>query len=468
MRASARVFIYGTFEDAVVASTLKSEKWHPIHQTPSRLYYLMDTRYYDAFETAPRVDIEKLQEQKLLAQLKRTVDCQPLLREVWRKAGVAPTDIRSVADFKARAPFIDKDMVRDWRDAHNDPFGGILACNSESVSCIGSSSGTTGDATLYAYQWHVPGSWIMHPRQLWELGLRPGDYAVDLAMSIRGISFQIYVEMGVTPLLVDHDPRELRRLLDLSRRYKPKYLFMLSSPLILALEQLEREGVAVADAWSSYEAIVFGGEPLSPRLRGLCDRWGMKIYQLTSLGDSGTAIECRERNGFHAYEDFALVEIIDPQTGVELGDGERGELVVTNLVDPTAPLIRFRSGDLARVTRKPCGCGRTHSRYWIEGRAGDELVIAGKSIIPLDIWTAIESIEACAAGLFQIIRPQRDVSELRLRVGHDGSCEPTALAKRLADIVEAKVGLLPEIELVPNAELLKLGPPHKIPRVSKK
>jgi phenylacetate-CoA ligase len=428
----------------------------------------MDSRYYDSFETAPRAEIEKLQERKLLDQLARVVDRQPLLRDLWQKAGVAPADIRSLADFKARAPFMDKDMIRAWRDEHDDPFGGILACDASDVNSIGSSSGTTGDATLFAYRWHVPGSWIFHPRQLWELGLRPGDYAVDFVFNTRGVTFEMYVDMGVIPLLVDHDPSDLRRLLDLSRRYRPKFLFMLSSPMILALEQLEREGAAVADAWSSYEAIVFGGEPLSPRLRGVCERWGMKIYQMTSLGDSGTAFECRERSGFHAFDDYALIEVVDPQTGAAVADGERGEMVATNLVDPTAPLIRYRTGDLARMTHAPCACGRTHTRYWIDGRAGDELIIDGHSIIPLDVWSAIESVSECSAGLFQIIRPQRQMDVLKLRVGYDGSCDIATLTKRVATTVTAKLGVVPEIELVPNAELLKLGPPHKIPRVSKK
>lgn len=225
----------------------------------------------------------------------------------------------------------------------------------------------------------------------------------------------------------------------------------------------------MADAWSSYEAIVFGGEPLSPRLRGVCERWGMKIYLMTSLGDSGTAFECRERSGFHAFEDFALIEVIDPQTGMPVADGGRRELVVTNLVDPTAPLIRYRTEDLVRMVTEPCACGRTHARFWVDGRAGDELVIAGRSTPSARYLDAIESIGECSAGLFQIIRPQRQMNVLKLRVGHDGSLDAAALTKRVAaTTIEAKFGLTPEIELVPNAELLKLGPPHKIPCVSKK
>ena len=428
----------------------------------------MESRYYDSLETAPRAEIERLQERKLLSQLADVVPQQPLLRDLWQKAGVTMSDIRSVADFQTRAPFMDKDMIRAWRDEHDDPFGGILACDPTELSSLGSSSGTTGDATLFAYRRQVPGSWIFHSGQLWELGLRPGDFAVDLTMSTRGIGYEMYTKMGAIPLLVDHDPGDLLRLIELSRKYRPKMLFMISSPLLIALEQLEGDGVDIAEAFSSYEAVIFGGEPLSTRLKSVCARWKMPIYQMSSLGDSGTGFECRERDGFHVYDDLALAEIIDPETGAPLGDGERGELVVTNLSDKTAPLIRYRTGDLVRLTREPCACGRTQSRYWVLGRAGDELVIDGRSVIPIDIWSAVETIEECSAGLFQIIRPHRSVDVLRLRVGHRNATNLQELEQRVSAAVEASLGIRPEVELVPNAELLKLGPPHKIPRVAKK
>ena len=200
---------------------------------------------------------------------------------------------------------------------------------------------------------------------------------------------------------------------------------------------------------------------------GLIGRWGLPLYQFSSLGDSGTVFECSERDGFHAWEDLALVEVLDPETGSAVPEGGRGELVVTNLVDHTDPLIRYRSGDLVRYTREPCGCGRTHMRIWLVGRAGDEAVVGERSILPRDVWPAIEQVEETAAGMFQIVRPQRLMPELRLRVGYDGQPDLGDLARRVADAVERHLGLRPNVELVPNSELIKLGPPHKIPRVAK-
>ncbi len=198
------------------------------------------------------------------------------------------------------------------------------------------------------------------------------------------------------------------------------------------------------------------------------DRWGVKVFQFSSLGDSGTIWECGAHDGFHAWEDVGLVEVLKPGTDEPVADGEGGELVVTALHNKTDPLIRYRSGDFVRHTRQPCSCGRTHVRLTPLGRLGDEVVVNGRSVLPRDVWTAVERVEETAAGLFQIIRPQRELTELRLRVGYDGQpVDMDDVVRRLADEVEARVNVRPIIELTPNSELIKLGPPHKIPRVSK-
>ena len=121
-----------------------------------------------------------------------------------------------------------------------------------------------------------------------------------------------------------------------------------------------------------------------------------------------------------------------------------------------------------RITRTPCPCSRTHARIRTVGRKGDEVVVAGRSVLPVDVWSAIDSIDACRLGLFQIIRPARELDELRLRVGYQDTAQArlSTLADEIAAAVTAEVGVTPAVELVPNAELLRLGPPHKIPRVA--
>lgn len=425
-------------------------------------------RHFEPFESASRVEIAAMQEQKLLDMLPHVYANSPLIRAVWEKAGIAPSQIKSIADFTSLAPFIDKDMVREYRDAHDDAFGGVLCQPLTSLSVICSSSGTTGDPTLFADRWGDPSIQYHTLREYWEAGVRPGDYAALLTLTMRPPGHTVFNDLGVVPLTFNHDPRELRRLLEWSRTYRPTVLMMLSSILLHGLEQLEREGEDIREAFSSYKICIFGGETLGQRAQGLIERWGIPLRSMTALGDVGASFECSAKDGHHAWEDLALVEVLDPQTQRPVQDGERGELVVSSLHDRVVPFLRFRSGDLVRYTRAPCHCGRTHLRYWILGRLGDEILVQGKSVLPADLWPAIESIPETASAMFQIIRTQRDMTTLQLRVGYDGEPDFETLRQKIALAVKTAIGITPVVELIPNSELIKLGPPQKIPRVVKK
>ena len=428
-----------------------------------------EQKFFDAIEGAPRSEIEATQEKLLLEQLRWVATRSAMVRKVWSEAGVDPLSITSLADFKARAPFMDKDTLRGIRDETGDPFGGVLCVDRSELHNIGSSSGTTGDPTIFAERWDRGYEGPFTPREYWMLGLRPGDYVLEMSTVMRGVGHRITRAAGAIPLMLNHDPNEVEAAVDLIRKYRPTVFFHLSTPVIYGLERLEREkGIDMVDLFSSFRACVYGGEPVGPRMKETLDRWGVKLFQFSSLGDSGTTWECEAHDGFHAWEDVGLVEVLKPGTDEPVGDGEGGELVVTALHNKTDPLIRYRSGDFIRHTTEKCACGRTHMRMTLLGRLGDEVVVNGVSILPRDVWTAVEQVEETSAGLFQIIRPQRELTELRLRVGYEGTPSDLAdVARRVADEVEARVSVRPEIEMTPNSELIKLGPPHKIPRVAK-
>lgn len=205
-------------------------------------------------------------------------------------------------------------------------------------------------------------------------------------------------------------------------------------------------------------------------MKGMAESWGIELFETTSLGDVGGATECRMHDGMHAWEDQAIVECLDPVTQAPVPDGEVGELVVTTLVDRYSPLIRNRTDDLVVMDRSPCRCGRTHLRFKLRGRASDQIVVQGRTIMPRDVTTVVESYSETRSGLFQLIRPQRELSELAVRIGYDpGRLSMTieALASRLKDHLAQEFEVDVRVELTPDAELLKLGPPHKIPRVTK-
>jgi phenylacetate-CoA ligase len=430
----------------------------------------MSDRYlHPEIETLPRAQIESLQEEKILQLVPYAYERSALTRETWDEAGVHPRDIRSLDDFLERAPFVSKDAIRAFRDRRGDPYGGLLCIPENELTAVNSTSGTTGDPTLVPERWEKAERESTISRDFWEMGVRPGDYFTGMLFTFRGPFYASIQAIGAIPILIDHSPLELPRFARLSLELRPTGMYTLSNVLVSALAQSASTlDVDIKDVFSSYRGCVFGGEPLGSRVAAQIEQWGIEMFEHTAVGDAGAATECREHDGCHYWEDAILVEHLDPNGRDSAADGERGELVVTGLDNRVAPLVRYRTDDLVRVTREPCACGRTHGRQWPLGRKGDEVVVAGRSVLPRDVWAAVEAVDETCMGLFQMIRPQREVDRLRLRVGHDGTCanEPE-LRDRVAAAVGDAMGIEVDVDLVRNEELLRLGPPHKIPRVAR-
>jgi phenylacetate-CoA ligase len=427
----------------------------------------VESVYYDAeVETMPRARLEELQLERLLALLPLAYERAPLIREAWDAAGVHPRDIRTLDDFRERVPFIDKDEVRRFRNDRRDPYGGLLCVDPEQLTGVSSTSGTTGDPTLVPEQWGGGGltSPSIITRDLWGWGVRPGDFVMLVLFTFRGPTYGLFQHsLGTTPILLDFDPREMERFCELSLEYRPTAVYNFGSVLINAVKDAcDRRGFDPHEVFSSYKGVTFAGEPLSPRARALAESWGIELFEHGNVGDVTGSFECVHHDGLHAWEDTVLVEGIDP-------DGDRYELVATSLANNIAPLIRFRSDDIVRLTYDPCACGRTHVRMWPLGRKSDETVVDGVSVLPLDVWGAVESVDACAMSLFQVIRSARQVDRLRLRVGYapEWSQRLHAVRDDVMAAVLTATGIEPDVELVPNDALLRLGPPHKIPRVAR-
>jgi phenylacetate-CoA ligase len=431
-------------------------------------------RFSDQIETLPRADIESMQEALVLQLVPYAYQRSALVREVWDEAGITPADIRSLADFRERVPFIDKNRIRRFRDEHSDPFGGLRCAEPPHLRGVGFTSGTTGDATPVPYSSQTAPN-VDLKRSLWHIGVRPGDYFTYMMFTFRaGHMADQWADTGFRPILLQHNPSELPRLLEASRgELRPTALFMLSTPMVLALEDLERrQQLDLKAIFACYRGAVFGGEPLGGRIRAVLSSWNLQIFEYASLGDICGAMECSAHEGLHTWEDIALVEHLsaqDSESVEQAADGGRGELVVTSLMDDVAPLIRFRTDDLITFTRATCPCGRTHGRMRVLGRKGDEILVQGRSVLPRDLTPLLENVPETSAALFQIIRTGREVDLLRLRIGFD----PTALrhtehelAGRISELMVAHFRVAVHVELTPNVELLKLGPPQKIPRVA--
>lgn len=425
----------------------------------------------ERLETMPRDRLARHQEAQLARIVEHAYERAPLIRQTWSRAGVTPKDVKSLAAFQDTAPFIDKDRVREFRDANNDPCGGLNTAAVGELKGVGSTSGTTGDPTPVPQGFRSPPE-QSYLRDLWHIGARPGDYLANVMFTFRGgHRGRLMQEAGITPIYFSLSPFEMPRLCAASKQFRPTTLSMLSNPLLIALEQLfEKTGEDPKDVFRSYHGAIFGGEPLGDRLKNLVTSWGLELFETTSLGDVCGATECRAHDGMHAWEDIALVECLDPETDAPVADGKIGEMVITALTDRFMPLIRYRTDDLITLNRSPCICGRTHARIKLLGRKADQIIVQGKSVMPRDVLGVVENHSESRAGLFQIIRPQKQMDQLRVRVGYDPTRlkdAQTALAGRLTDDLAARIGVPVEVELSLDSELLKLGPPHKIPRVSK-
>ncbi len=433
-----------------------------------------DDRFFEPeIETMPRARIAALQEERILELVPYVYERSALVRKKWEAARVKPSDINSLADFTERVPFITKDDIRQFRDQAQDPFGGLLCTGYADTTTVFSTSGTTGDATLYAHawdRWHP--FWAATARDLWEIGVRPGDYVLGSGFKMRGPLYHADQMVGAIPLLVNTGIGGWATALEAIRRYRPVYA-QLTGLALAELDHLSRTN-DMREVFSSFKGAAFAGEPLGARARKQLESWGVEVYLWTSTGDVTGAWECGQHDGCHAWEDCVLLEAVDPAASTpaasaQVADGELGELVATSLDNPVTPMVRFRSDDIIRMTREPCACGRTHARFWPVGRKGDETIVAGRSFVPMDIWRALEQVPETATALFQLVRPAREIDELKLRVGYDPETTASVpeLRDRVSEVIAAAVGVPPALELLPEPELLARGRGGKLPRVVK-
>ncbi|WP_007507269.1 phenylacetate--CoA ligase family protein [Pseudofrankia saprophytica] len=425
-------------------------------------------------ETAPADRIASEQTRRLLEVVRLAHERSALYQGRWDPAGVKPDDVQSPADFRRLVPFIDKDAVRAFRDRTGDAFGGLLCVDPADLTTITASSGTTGDPTFFNEMWAglacapLPAGYL---RALWMMGVRPGDRVLCNAATFRGWIEDAFRAMGLVPLLVDTWMGKWAEVLRVIEQHRPTYVQLMSTNLV-ELEHLAPHH-DLRKLFDSFKAVSFAGEPLGARMRErLSTEWGLDVFVYTSAGDTGLAWECTEHDGYHLWWDEVFLEVVDPATGEPVAEGEVGEMVVTSLDNDAAPLIRYRTGDLVRHSTAVCPCGRTSPRVWVLGRGGDETVVAGRSVLPHEIWTAVESVDETQTGLFQIIRPTREVERLRLRVGYDASrpVDLPELAARLASSVADAARLpaeLVDIELETEEALLRRGSAAKVPRVAK-
>jgi phenylacetate-CoA ligase len=392
--------------------------------------------YYDrAAETLPREQLERVQLKRLRAMLKNAWENVRLHRRRMVQAGVHPSDIRSLEDLAA-LPFTLKTDLRE-----HYPFG-LFARPRAQIARLHASSGTTGQPTVVGYTRADLARWAdLMARSLGCAGARPGDVihnAYGYGLFTGGLGAHYGAErLGATAVPASGGMTE--RQIMLLRDFGARVLCATPSYALNIAEVAEQQGVDLRK--SSLAIGVFGAEPWSEAMRAQLEaRLGVKamdVYGLSEIMGPGVAVECEAQDGLHGWEDHFLFEVIDPQTGAPLAEGEAGELVITTLTKKALPMIRYRTRDITRLTRARCACGRTHVRLQrITGRNDDMLIIRGVNVYPSQIEAVLLGLPGIEPHYQLVLERRGSMDELTIEV--EG--QPEA-AERVQHHVKSMIGI---------------------------
>ncbi|MDO4976362.1 MAG: phenylacetate--CoA ligase [Eubacteriales bacterium] len=343
----------------------------------------MGNYYQEAIETMPLEELQKLQSERIVEQVKHVYENVEFYRNKMDEKGIKPEDIKGIEDIK-NLPFIEKDDLRDQY-----PYGLVGVPLSDCVR-IQSTSGTTGRRVVAFYTQEDINVWDeCCARAIMAVGGTKEDvvhvcYGYGLFTGGPGLNGGSHLVGSLTlPMSSGNTERQLQFMTDLG-----------STILCCTPSYASYLGEAIAEAGIKdqikLKAGIFGAEPWTEEMRhNIEESLGIKaydIYGLTEISGPGVSFECEEQAGMHIQEDHFYAEIINPETGEVLPEGEVGELVFTCLTKKAFPLLRYRTRDLCRLTRKKCSCGRTHVRMTKPmGRSDDMMVVKGVNVWPSQI-----------------------------------------------------------------------------------
>ncbi|MBQ3216204.1 MAG: phenylacetate--CoA ligase [Oscillospiraceae bacterium] len=401
-------------------------------------------RYYQAeIETASRETILALQNERLVATVKRVFEKVPFYREKMLQAGVTPEDIRSVEDLK-KLPFSYK---QDLRDTY--PYG-LFAVPLKDVVRLHASSGTTGKQIVVGYTKKDMDVWAdCCARALTAAGCTEEDivhisYGYGLFTGGLGADGGA-LKLGATAIPVSSG--NTQRQVTILKDFKPTILCCTPSYALHIAETLYANGNTKDDI--TLKAGVFGAEPWTNEMRQQIEEMlGIKaydIYGLTEIIGPGVGFECHDQTGMHINEDHFIVEVIDPDTGEVLPEGTQGELVFSCITKEAFPILRYRTRDIGVITREKCSCGRTLVKMTKpRGRTDDMLIIRGVNVFPSQIETVL--LEKGYTANYQIVVDRAnnfDSIEVRVEISNEAFTDTVkGLSQRTRELSEALKTLL--------------------------
>ncbi|HEY7945960.1 MAG TPA: phenylacetate--CoA ligase PaaK [Casimicrobiaceae bacterium] len=402
----------------------------------------------DPIETASRDELQDLQLKRLQWSLKHAYEHVAHYRRAFDGAGVHPGDCRSLDDI-ARFPFTVKADLRE-----NYPFG-MFAVPREQVVRIHASSGTTGKPTVVGYTRADIDTWAdVMARSIRAAGGRAGDIihvSYGYGLFTGGLGAHYGAEkLGATVIPMSGGQTE--KQVQLIQDFKPNIIMVTPSYMLAIAEEMERQRIDPRQ--TSLEIGIFGAEPWTPTMRqaieAKLDMDAIDIYGLSEVMGPGVAQECIEtKDGLTVWEDHFYPEVVDPETGRVLPDGEKGELVFTSLTKEAMPMIRYRTRDLTRLLPATARAMRRIEK--ITGRSDDMLIIRGVNVFPTQVEELILKQEALAPHYqLEITRPKAldEMTVLVERAPGAGSADGDAAGAQLAHLIKSLIGVTAAVRVV--------------------
>ena len=408
-------------------------------------------------ETMPREELEALQLERLKATVKRCLNTE-FYQEKFAELGITADDIKTLDDVR-KLPFTTKDDLRS-----HYPFGLATVPLKECVR-LHSSSGTTGNPTVVLHTQKDLNEWANAvARCLWMVGSRPEDVFQNSAgygMFTAGLGFQYGAEkvgMLTVPAAAGNTKRQIKFIKD----FGTTVVHAIPSYASRIYEVMKEEGVDPARD-TKLRVLCIGAEPHSEEQRKRIEQdlhvKAYNSYGISEMMRPGVAFECQEQNGLHIWEDYFIVEIINPQTLEPVKDGEIGELVLTTINREGMPLLRYRTRDLTAIMSGECACGRTHRRIQrLQGRSDDMIILKGVNIFPIQIEKILLQFKELASDFLITLDTDNSGDFMTVEVEMnqlftDDYGRLTQLTKEITRQLKDEILVTPRLRLVPKGSL---------------
>jgi phenylacetate-CoA ligase len=381
-------------------------------------------------EEMPKAELQALQFKHLKTLVYRLYSFSPFYHARMKAANVHPDDIRSLDDI-VKLPYMYK---KDLRDNYPDK---LFVGSQDELVRYHVSSGTTGKPTVVGYTQNDLNHWATSvARALSSIGLGRKDviqvsYGYGLFTGGLGIHYGAErIGATVVPASVGNTERQIELIQDL----KVTTICCTPSYMLHLAETANKMGVELAKD-TRLRTAVLGAEPWSEKMRRrIQEMTGIRAYDIYGTSElSGPMFtECTEQNGIHIWGDLAYVEVLDPQTGEQLGPGEKGELVITMLQKEALPIIRYRVGDITSYDDSVCACGRAHVRISrITGRVDDMLIIRGINVFPSQVEHTLLGIPELGEHFQIVVEREGALDTMLVRV----ELKPTAFSDKINDLM---------------------------------